>query len=389
MLAVLLCSIVAAPPTIHVRVDGDGYMRFARRGEVVYAKEADLTVVGGKVATPAGAWVLPKIELESEPKTLEIDLQGKIVAGIAGEKLEIGRIVLASFPEDVRPVESDGLYKIFGTPNLGDPGEGLFGVIRTGAAGKTVVTNIVAPVKPAPSGHKPDPAFVASGGVEIVVRDSAEVSGSSFTLGDVCEVYGNDKSAPAAQAIVLGSTPPVGIDRLIDRPTLMAKLKTAGFDANRVKVSGPATLKVRQESQTVSQTQFEQAAIDAVAQEFGPCQADSKAIGSPMVLPKGELTLVSEGINRTGTSINVIVAACVDGRRINSRTVRLVSAAVPTTLRQGESVVVLMISNDVKVETTGKVRKIDQATGTVTVELPTGKSVSGRLNAKGQLEVKL
>ena len=389
MIATLLFSFVVAPPTVHVRVDGEGFLRFARKGEVVYAKEADLTIVQNKLATPAGAWVLPKIEIDSVPTSLEVSLQGNVLATIKGEKLEIGRLVLASFPEDVRPVESDGLFKIFGVPSLGDPGEGLFGVVRTGSAGKAVVTTLTAAQKPAASGYKPDPAFLAKGGVEIVVPESADVSGQSFTLGDVCEVFASEKTRAALEAIPLGATPPIGIERLIDRPTLLAKLKAAGLDANAIKISGPATLRVRQESQSVTQSQFEQAAIEAVVKDFGPCQADGKSGGPPMVLPKGELALSSESVTRTGTSINVVVAASVDGRRINSRTVRLVSASVPTTLKTGEAVVVLIVSNDVKVETSGKVRKIDQATGSVTVELPTGKTVTGHMNAKGQIEVKL
>ena len=62
--AALSLAITASTPVLDVKVDGDGYFRLARNGEVVYAKKASLTVMGGKLATKEGNYILPVVVVD-------------------------------------------------------------------------------------------------------------------------------------------------------------------------------------------------------------------------------------------------------------------------------------------------------------------------------------
>lgn len=386
MIATVLGSLLLGSPTVKVRVDGEGYLRFARGGEVVYAKSAELTLSGGELASSAGPKVLPKIVVSGDASEIRVSLDGRVTCTTGAGTVEVGQLVLAVFGDDLRPVESDGFFKVFGKPQLGDPGEGLFGVVRTGDEVKTAVETTSAPVKT--SGHVADRAFLSRGGAEVVLRDVVTVKGGSYTMADIGEIYADEQVEKRLGQIVLGTTPPIGIDRRLDVPSIQIRLRQLGVDVESVRLVGAASVKVRAEAQTIQQAELEAAAVKTGEAQYGPMKVDARSPVAPMVVPMGQVSLVSESVSRSGASVSVVVAVQVDGKRINSRTVRLVSDSVPTNVRIGEQVPVIVVSNDVKVETSGRVKKIDQATGLVTVEVPTGKTVSGYMNKAGQVEVK-
>ena len=49
-----IVALMALAPSVHLHVDGEGYLRFVREGRTVYAKEAMLTVTDGKLASVDG-----------------------------------------------------------------------------------------------------------------------------------------------------------------------------------------------------------------------------------------------------------------------------------------------------------------------------------------------
>src|SRR5579859_889264 len=118
-------------PSLKVRIEGDGYLRFMRDGLAVYAKEATLGVKDGKLADSAGDGVLPTIAVSAGASALEIDPQGNVYLISAGTKTKAGQLVLASFPpnETLRP--QDVVLVATGRPHLGLPGEKDFGLVHT------------------------------------------------------------------------------------------------------------------------------------------------------------------------------------------------------------------------------------------------------------------
>ncbi|MDI9635164.1 hypothetical protein QPK87_31710 [Kamptonema cortianum] len=398
---------VAQTPSLEIKVDGDGYLRFAHESNVYYAKQVKLTVSNGKLSSPNGAVILPAIKIPADTRTLTSNLQGRIFA----DGTEVGRLVIALFPDDIRPIESNGLLKLYGEPTLEEPGNGLAGIIRplettdsqgeiqikvyeptTAQKTETFTTETQKTEEPRrlmASGHKPDAQYLKTGGVEVVLPAEVHVDGETFILGEVAEIFASAELASKLSGLTIGTTPPLGVDRIIDRTLIIAKLKQAGVDATRVRVIGPVQCKVKRVGQTVDHAMFLQAAEKAAQDKYGQFEAESRQAIQPLTTPIGNLDLRVEAMSRSGDTLSVTVAAYVDEKRINSRTVRLINRAVPITLNLGDTVTVVVHSNDVHVEATGVVKRVDKVTGTVTVELATGKQMTGKLNQLGQIEVKL
>lgn len=405
MVHVLLGIFSLATMSTPVQVDGYGYMRFAREGEVVYAKQVELTVFEGKIVSAEHLPVLPIIEVEGKPDRLTVSLQGEITATFGSSSKVVGRLVLADFPQDVRPVESNGYLKVFGKAKLGDPGDGLFGVIRKwvpkqkteetpaikvyDANGEPITFDIKEVHKEETLTIEPPTAeFLQSGGVQINIKENVVLQEGNIYLGEIATVFAKADISPKIAGLSISTVPPLGVERHIDRTLILGKLRLIGIDIAKVKIVGPTEITVTQEGQSISQTEFVAAAIAAVSKQFGEVEQEFEQPEPDLVAPLGTKQLVVERIYQTGKAISATVVAYVNKKRINSRTIRLVSKEVPITLNRGDAVTVVIISNDVRVEVSAKVKQIDRATGVVTVETETGAELSGRYTSKGIVEVR-
>ncbi|MCB0826564.1 MAG: hypothetical protein KDC26_10270 [Armatimonadetes bacterium] len=396
MIASTLSLLIAlSTPTLNVKVDGEGYFRLARNGEVAYAKSVSLTVTGGKLATNDGAYILPVVIIKGTPSELSSDLQGRITADFNGQKLEVGRFVLATFPDDVRPVESNGLLKIFGEPTLGEPGEGLNGVIRSVEEGAKPVG---VPVRSNSTGTQPKTNSqsetitapqrpVAPGMVRVQLRELAEVSGLNVRMDQVANIIGEADLARQVAQISVTTPPPIGIDRKIDQARVISRLRGAGLDINKIELVGEFVI-VRQESQEITHQTMVTSAQTQLIDEYGILKPESDRIQSSFYAPKGETKLTVEGTRRSGQALSTTVVIWVDGQRINSRTLRFVADSPAVDLSIGQSVTVQIVSGDVSVEMPGKVQKVDKINGLVTVKLDTGAVLTGRWTPQGFVKVK-
>src|SRR5579871_6059768 len=128
MTSLCLGLALATTPGLTVRVDGEGYLRFVREGRIVYATSASLTcqnsVLGSK-----GLPLVPAIRIPANAIRLDVDLSGNVVASTNLGKTACGQIVLARFST---PLASESGFLISTTrASLGNPGDGMFGVIRS------------------------------------------------------------------------------------------------------------------------------------------------------------------------------------------------------------------------------------------------------------------
>lgn len=396
MIATIVSSFLLFAPAspVTVRVDGEGYLRFLRDGRLVFAKDAKLVVRGGKLAHWDGPLVTPNVAL-AEGQDFTIGLDGTILS--AGR--DVGRLVLAIFPDDIRPIESQGFLVAAERPQLANPGEGIAGVIRT--EGKAEMpksppveesrdeTPVASPKTVAGGVAPPTEAFLKAGGVQIVIDDMTEVEGDTIRLGEIATIYANSELAPKLAAIEISQTPPFGVNRIIDRSLLTARIRAAGLDPAKYVIVGSAQAKVTRPGQTVAHDDFVKAAIDASITKFGRnVTPQAKSQVNPLAVPKGSLELVAERISQSGSVVTVVVAALVDGKRINSRTISLVAAetAAPS-FRPGDTVNVRVRSGAIVVETTGRVKSVDPIAGTVTVVTETGATKIGILGNDGFVEV--
>jgi hypothetical protein len=371
MLTAVLVAAVA--PSLHVRVDGDGYLRFVREGRTVYSREATLTVIDGKLACPEGPVLNPRVQVPADVTELSVDLGGVVTGGTAGVSRELGRIVLALFPDDVRMVVEDGFLVSSYRPDVTDPGVGTAGVIRVAG--------------PAPATTTAPTTVV---GVEVRLKDSAEVDGKAFLLGEIATIVSDSATKARLEALEVSTTPALGGALRMTAEMVRTRLLRYGKEAETYKFSGSNQVTVTRRGQMVTASMFSDAALKAARAELGPdTELSAEAGGVSMTAPVGKLDLVGESVLVSGNRVSVRIAIIVDGERINSRTLTLDKSDAVSKMRAGQTVKLLVRSGSAVVETTGRVRSIDHATGVVAVTSATGAELSGKVVGIDTVEVVL
>ena len=383
LLAILLTVASArSAPALTLHVDGPGCLRFTKDGRMLYAKSAELTVVDGRLAEKGGARVVPTILVGTSTATLNVDLDGTVSA----DGRLVGRLVLAVFATD--PVSNEGLFNSPVRPTLANPGEGECGVVRSGSEGRVKVYGSPEPV---PS-VRPEPAAnvtkVAPGRILVLLRDRSEVDTTTFTLGQIAEITSEGGLEEKIKGSEVGDTPPIGIERIVDRNRILARIKALGVDPTTVDLGGPERARVVRKGQQLTHDRFVEAAVRG-AEMRGLVAMESAAPGPVMTVPIGELELVCESVGAGSGETSVTVGVYVDGRRFNSRTVKLKSHAAITRVKVGSTVTVHVTRGRLSIEAKGKVTKVDATSGLVTVQVAdTGAVLTGSVRPDGSIEVK-
>lgn len=414
--ALLFVLASAEPATpLQIRVDGEGYLRFARDGRAVYAPEASLVIRNGQLVHEQGFGFLPPIAVPDRA-SVTIELDGTVRAN--GQS--VGRLVLAL---------SDGMTKrddFWATPDrprLMNPGEETAGVIRMVGQEPVRIETPAVPVRtpdpdpelkpeeieisetsaqrevaPAPAakpvirpGQAPAPSeeFLRQGGVMIVLNEFTEVTGENFTLGEVATVYANSAVATRLMQLSIGPSPVVGVSRFLDRSLITSRVRSLVAAPAEIRVAGPLRGEVKRFGQQVTAEQFLRAAVTAAEAQMGPGPWSAAQNPQEMAAPGGALTLVAEAVTQSGRQVSVRLAVMVDGVRVNVRTVTLKSDAPPVTVRPGQKVTVRMRRGTLVVEVSATVRAVNAASGEVTVLTETGATLTGRVSADGHIEVKI
>ncbi len=375
-----IVALIALAPSVHLHVDGEGYLRFVREGRTVYAKEAVLTVTDGKLASVDGPLLNPRVQVPEGMTELKVDLTGRVFGVTSGVESELGQIVLALFPEDVRLVVDKGFLVSSYRPTVSDPGDGVAGVLRTGAVGekkKTTTTTVVIA-----------PATV--GGTDIQLKQIVEVDGKVFTLGDIAVVTADAATKARLEALEVSTTPALGVPFRMTPEMVRLRLMRYGKEAETYKFSGSNQVTVTRRGQEITPAMFAAAAIRAAQAQLGADTAlTAESGGINVIAPIGKLELVGENVQVSGTRISVRIAIIVDGERVNSRTLTLDKSDALSKMRAGQTVKLLVRSGAAVVETTGKVRSIDHATGVVMVTSATGAELSGKVVGIDTVEVVL
>ena len=425
---------------VKIQVDGDGHLRLSREGRAVYAKSASLTVANGKIVTVDGDALLPTIIAPANTQKLDVDLEGNVFAIRSASKSKLGRIVLAVFPADAVLNEKDGVLYASDRPKLANPGEDMYGVIRVEAAAAPkpkVETKSAAPIEiklndPKPEVKKPDtlPAVdsvgskpVLSGPIgssgskldpkpssgqpsstkpkvgpaKIVAVASAEVEGPNILLGEVATIEADEAVAATLKLVDLGESPILGAKRTVDRARILARLKAAGFDTDKIELIVPALVEVKRKGQNITQAQFNYAALKAVYESTG-IQTEyvpDEESGPDFLAPAGPFALVAETISGLNAEVATIkVAVYVGTKRVNSRTVKLKAKTPIVAVKSGAPVRVFFRAGAAMVETQGIAKSSGKAGDTISVEVKvagaTEKTIhSGVLLPSGAVEVKL
>ncbi len=370
MLTTLLAFVTLAAPTVNVRVDGEGYLRFTQEGRVVYARLATLTEKGGKLAHAEGPLVTPQISV-SGGGPIRIDLDGTVRQGTK----RLGRLVLAGFAKDAVLTPRGSFLASGVRPKLGNPGEDTFGVLRTGAPSE--------PPKAAP------PVQESAAPIGVKVASLTEIETETLQLGQIAAIEGDGEAAQRLRELDLGEAPPIGLDKPIHRFLLLARLREAGFEPARIALEIPEGARVKRRGQVISGEHLVAFAAEAAGRELGivgDLKADREQ--KDLEVAGGDLELVVERCYRSGTRIQVVVAIHVTGRRVASRTIGLI-ADRQAGVKAGESVRLFLISGGATLEVPGVARTAGWVGQTVRVESNTGSVHQGVVTAPGAVEVRL
>lgn len=388
------CVATSGANPLTVTVEGNGYLRFMSEGKMQYAKSATLVVIDGRLCAKNGAKLVPTITV-SGTSPLDVSLDGTVTMS----KREVGRIVLALFAEELTGFSEEGFAASALRPNLGNPGEGENGVIRTVSSVNRVAVR-TAPETPGTTVAPKVSASLAtdipsrsktgteSNTIHIKMSDKVEIGADLITLGEIADISAPKHLLEKIRGIELGTTPMIPVERIVERTRIVARLRASGIDPDLVSLVGPEKIRVQRKGQLITQSQFVEVAIRG-SQLKGYGSLESQIPGPDLKVPVGELELVCESVSGSNTDLSVTIGVYVDGKRFNSRTVKLKSTVPAMSLKVGAIVSVRVKSGAVSVESKGKVVRVDPSTGTVTVTITdTGAQLTGTLAADGAVEVK-
>jgi hypothetical protein len=357
---------------LHLHVDGEGYLRFARGSQAVYSADATLTTSSGVLASQDGYPLLPQIHVPSDGAGVKVEIDGTVtISGAAA-----GRIVLASF--GATPLQKLGVYfTCSGRSSIGYPGDGILGVIRCSKNGSKTTQAVTRP-----TGQQ--------AGLTIEVRLHSELEKPHILLGDIADFSGSQSEQATVADLDLGAMPILGAERGISRTYILAVLRSQGIVTDKINIICPVGSTVVRKSQKVTEDALIAAAMDGAKTKLGidfamRCQRDVPDV----IAPTGELQINARDATPNGDGATVDLEIDVDGTAVARRTVALVPSVAVPEVHAGDPLKVRIEKNGATVEISGKARAGARVGGTVTVETENGASFTGLLKTLSIVEVKL
>lgn len=409
MLEILLIQIqnikLAIPPShedeqlSHYVVEGDGFFRLERDGEIVYAKEFSPRVKGGKLVNETGLPLSPPVHVPPRAQEIQISEYGYVYANINGNPKTLSQLVLAKFPENTPFLQEGTLIKIKAKPTLGHPKADGFGAVikkgkptpyitpplQTDIDTATVKTNTKhSAIQTSPPSLNPSLPYTY-----IKVKPFSTVRGNEIRLGAVAEIQG--PLSEKLQEISLGPTPAIGTSRLITEVTLQSALRSAKLSDLPISWEVPPKASVRRATRTLAGKEIEEFARKWLQENsYEPSEWRLSSPITDRVIPDEEFTVSVERKQETETSLILTLQFKNSEEVFLTKQVALLkSSPRAPSLKIGDRVRVLVQSGLVTVETHGTVKFVGK-NGEVTVEIDETKAIfSGKLQPNGTVEVKL
>ncbi len=407
--SVLAASSGQSPEVLaNIKVDGEGYLRFAREGRLVFTKEAKLISLEGKLCHIDGPKLMPEITVPQSVKTIKITLDGT-VTGFNGQlKFELGRLVLgvSTIGEKLR---NEGNFEFASERmTVGFASEDLLGVILDLTPKKVLGAGIDRPEFKPPIENKPPltlpkpepkPAVISTVSIKpthaaiavtekVTFRPLFETELDEVRVRDVI-LTRNANMTDEYLDTIIDKTPTFGAVRKVDgfrlkTAIIAAKLDTKGnaFDSS--------SCTIKRASQQIIQADFTNAAIVKIKQIYGDDVVGTATNNLPaMALPKGLLTFeVTLGV-LSNMKVPATVSVLVNGSKFNSRTFLVELTGLPSMPKVGAVMTVITRVSGVRVETRGRVISVDQANRSATIETDEKVRLTGKVLNETTLEVKL
>ena len=364
MIFVALTAMFGFTP-VTVKVDGRGFMRFDHNGQPAYAAQATLTVRGGVLATTEGDTLLPEIAIPANTGSISIGLDGTV----RSTKTDLGRIVLVQLSGERSHV---GMFSSVAPAKLGNPGEGLFGVIRVAGSKSASVAR--------------------SGKTSVIVHLRTELETASYTLGDIADIDAPDVWATRIKDISLGSTPSPGVERLVSAPYIYAKMRALGLTLDQFSVEVPDGAKVAVKSQAINPEDLIANALKAIQDKFEiAIKIVPVRIPSALMIPAGDFQISTEIATPNSSSVDVSISVIQAGRTVGTRTISFAPEPGTPQVRAGEKVVVRITQNGATIEIEGRAMSAGFAGQTINVQTTAAPvtTFSGTVKSAGVVEVRI
>ncbi|HLO98204.1 MAG TPA: hypothetical protein VK171_06390 [Fimbriimonas sp.] len=383
-------------PSIHLKVEGDGFLRLVKGSRVFYARQAKLETNQQGLSTADGFTLVPRMVAPNGTNRLTVGLDGTLTAFTATQSKKLGRVVLAIFETTPKFEKAGNFVYTASVPTLTSPGEWIAGVIRTsdvkapvGAPPKTTTTvastgTAGQPFK-APSGSAPITAAKA----EVVVNLKSEIDSERLTLGTFATVKGDSELVDKLNAVDFGRSPILGARRGLTTIHVKATIAAAGINVKNIKVVVPEGAAVERKCQKSDSIEILKAVTAAVKAKYGfEAQLEEKGRTTTCMIPVGKVTYDVAQVAMNQSDISATVNIAVDGKLANSLTLRFALPAMAM-VQRGDTVRLRIKSNFAVVEVTGKTTSSAYLGQQVSVQSDNGATHLGTLIGPGLVEVKL
>jgi hypothetical protein len=386
----MITSILVAAgtlPTLMIRIEGDGFLRFAKNNQIYYARQAKLTATNQGLMTGDGSILIPRLVAPNGTSKLEATMDGTITAQVGTVKKQLGRFVLAIFDQKTSFAKAGNYVTTSVKPTLTNPGEWIAGVIRTTPL---VAKNTTTPQQ-TNQASKPQTAANTfyKPSAEITVNPNSEIETEKIFLGSIAQIDGDPELTEKLKVVDFGRSPIYGSKRGLTTIHVKATIAAAGIDVRKLKITVPEGAFVERKSQKIEPSAINEAVEAAIKAKFGfeaKVQEKSKMVSYSV--PIGKLTYDVSQLNLTNTDISGIVDLAVDGKISNS--IR-VSYSLPTLsmIKRGDTVRLRLVSNAARVEVNAKATSNGYLGQLISVQTDNGTVHSGTLIGPNTVEVKL
>jgi hypothetical protein len=386
MISALLTAIVTSPvPSLSIKVDGEGYLRFTRGTNVLYARSAVLVSSPKGLVAADGSVLAPRVYAPAGTSSLSCTLDGEISAQVGATSQSIGRIVLAVFSDKPSFVSFDSMLSTLSKASLRNPGEGLAGVIRPERVASRAA--VKSPIKPKTSNTAGNAFYTPA--AEVSVRPDSLVEGENISLESIADISGDPSLVKTLKGIDLGRAPYFGTPRFITVASIRANIAAAQVDIRTVQISVPGGAKVARKSQSVSIESINQTVSDAFKKKFGiDVDLELRTRQFAVPAPIGEASVEASNLQIRDNQLAVTVDIVVNKKLSTTLNLMYGTGNIPQ-VKLGDEVKLKMISSAATVVVKGKAQGTAYLGQKVTVKTDTGALQTGILLANNTVEVRL
>jgi hypothetical protein len=384
MVSTILVSLIANPISIAVKVEGDGYLRFAKGPMIVYARQAKLVIGEQGLTASDGSILVPRVSVPVGAKGLLVSLDGTIAAKMATGPKPVGRLVLALFDGSAKFQAFGSFVRTGSKPSLANPGEGIAGVTRTFSAQQTAPSTFKTSEATTTAPHK-----FAPGKAEVRVNTKSEIEDEYIKLGSIAEIDASPQLIQKLKNLELGRAPIFGSSRGLTSTQVRATILAAGIDVRSMEIVVPAGASVERKCQKITADTITLAVQEAVKKKLGfETNLELKNRLQTLCVPMGELMIDVAQVQMNNGQISASVDVNV-GKKLVSSLSLTYSMPNLAQVKRGESVRLRLVSNAAKVEVSAKAKSEAYLGQKITVETATGAVQTGTLIGPNLVEVRL